>query len=308
MNKEDHSIQSTGPVVIAAMYKFVLLADVEYLQCPLLLHCKTRDIKGTILLAEEGINGTVAGSRESIDSLVDYLKSDQRFHHMEYKESFANKIPFRRMKVRLKKEIVTMGVPGTKPNETTGIHVGVDEWNVLVSDPEVTVIDARNQYECEIGTFKNAISPRNKTFRDFPEFVKQELDPGENRKIAMFCTGGIRCEKATSYMLGNGFNEVFQLNGGILRYLEEVEPGKSLWQGECFVFDERVAVNEHLEKGGYEQCFACRRPLSSEDRKSSKYKPGISCPYCVAEMTEERRTRFSERQRQIELANERNRQ
>ncbi|MFK8066687.1 MAG: rhodanese-related sulfurtransferase [Gammaproteobacteria bacterium] len=293
-------------IVVAAMYKFVQLPDYVALRDPLLEHMLSHDIKGTLLLAQEGMNGTVAGSREAIDSLMDYLKSDQRFDGISTKESLTSEPPFLRTKVKLKKEIVTMGVPGIDPTELNGQRVDPEDWNDLISDPEVILIDTRNEYEVGIGTFKNAVSPDTETFREFPEYVEKNLDPEKHKKVAMFCTGGIRCEKSTNYLLSQGFDQVYHLNGGILKYLEEVPEQDSLWEGECFVFDARVSVDHNLEEGMYEQCFACRRPLSDQDRQSDKYQEGISCPFCFDNMSDERRERFAERQRQIEFAKERN--
>ena len=299
-------------IVVAAMYKFAHLSDFRELREKLVQVCEMQSLKGTLLLAEEGINGTVAGDREGIDNLLCFLRQDTRFSDMEHKESFVSAMPFYRMKVRLKKEIVTMGIPGTDPNQLAGTKVDYHQWNSLVSDPDVIVIDTRNEYEFRIGTFKNAISPHMTTFRDFPEFVDRKLDLDKHKKVAMFCTGGIRCEKATNYMLSQGFEEVYHLNGGILKYLEEVKNKTkeeiNLWEGECFVFDGRVAVDKHLEKGSYEQCFACRMPLSKEDLQSEKYRKGISCPHCIDSLSDERYRRVSERQRQVELAESRHQQ
>lgn len=299
-------------IVVAAMYKFVHLPDFRELRDKLIKVCDSHSLKGTLLLAEEGINGTVAGSREAIDALSGFLREDSRFSDLRHKESFVSETPFYRMKVRLKKEIVTMGVPGTDPEQLTGSRVDYRQWNELISDPDVLVIDTRNEYEYEIGTFKNAISPHTKTFREFPEFVNREMHVDKNKKVAMFCTGGIRCEKASNYLLKQGFNDVFHLNGGILKYLEDIrDEGKddeNLWQGDCFVFDGRVAVDKNLQQGNYEQCFACRMPLSKQELKSNDYVKGISCPHCVDDMTDEKFVRVSERQRQVELAENRHQQ
>ena len=292
--------------VIAAMYKFVHLADYESMQPKMLSFCQERDIKGTILLAEEGINGTVAGTRMAIDELLNYLKSDQRFNDLKHKESCSNEIPFHRTKVILKKEIVTMGRPDISPTDRSGVRVDPKDWNALISDPDILLIDTRNEYEYQIGSFKNAVSPNTTNFCEFPDFVKQQLDPVKHKKIAMYCTGGIRCEKASAYMLEQGFEEVYQLNGGILKYLDEIDIDESLWQGECFVFDARVSVDHELAEGSYEQCFACRRPISDEDLQSKDYQQGVSCPHCIDETTEEQRAGFSERQRQVKLADQRN--
>ena len=267
-----------------AMYHFVSLPHFESLREPLLQFCAARGIKGTLLLANEGINGTVAGSEKSILELLNYLKTDplfeDNFKSLGHKESWSDKHPFYRMKVKLKKEIVTLGVPGVSPTKVVGQYVKPQDWNKIISDPEVILIDTRNDYEYAIGSFKNAINPKINTFREFPEYVKSHYDPKKHKKVAMFCTGGIRCEKASSYMISEGFDEVYHLEGGILKYLEEISPQESLWQGECFVFDQRVAIKHGLQIGEFDQCYACRYPLSKEDMKSDKYIPGISCTHC----------------------------
>ena len=292
-----------------AMYHFVSLPHFESLREPLLQFCVARDIKGTLLLANEGINGTVAGPEKSILELLDYLKTDPLFENnfksLGHKESWSDKHPFYRMKVKLKKEIVTLGVPGVSPTKIVGKYVKPQDWNQIISDPEVVLIDTRNDYEYAIGTFKNAINPKTNTFREFPEYVKTHFDPKKHKKVAMFCTGGIRCEKASSYMMSEGFDEVYHLEGGILKYLEEVKPENSLWQGECFVFDQRVAIKHGLEVGDYDQCYACRYPLSIEDMKSDKYTPGISCPHCFDQHTPEKLQALTERQKQVILAKKR---
>ncbi len=293
-------------IIVAAMYKFVPLPDYRDLRLPLLDFCREHEIKGTLLLAEEGINGTVAGKRAGIDALLAYLRSDSRLADLEHKEASASAMPFYRMKVKLKKEIVTMGVPNVDPNRKSGIRVDPRQWNELISDPDVLVIDTRNHYEFEIGSFVNAISPETDAFTEFPGYVKNNLDPERHKKIAMFCTGGIRCEKASAYLLEQGFKEVYQLKGGILKYLEEVEKDQNLWSGECFVFDGRVAVGEKLQPGEYELCFSCRMPVAPEDRKSDKFEQGVSCPRCYDSQTDERRARLRERQRQLQLATQRN--
>lgn len=292
-------------IIVAAMYRFFDFPGYQSFRAPLLDFCVAHKLKGTLLLAPEGINGTVAGRRENIDALKDHLQQDDRFEAMEYKESRAVEMPFQRMKVKLKKEIVTMGLEGVQPGRRSGQRLDPEAWNRVISDPGTLVIDTRNRYEYDIGTFVNAVSPDTVNFREFPEFVKTRLDPARHRKVAMFCTGGIRCEKASAWMLEQGFEEVYQLNGGILRYLEEVKPEQSLWRGECFVFDGRVAVDEKLEQGNYEQCFACRRPLSTEDLQSPYYERGVSCPACHEDITAKQRRRFSERQKQVEIAERR---
>ncbi|QLE57453.1 rhodanese-related sulfurtransferase [Nostoc sp. TCL26-01] len=289
--------------IVATFYKFVSLLDFELQQEPLLSYCLEKDIKGTILLASEGINGTIAGSRPAIDSVLAYLRADPRLADLEHKESTADNPPFERMKVRLKKEIVTLGLPEVNPNQQVGIYVSPQEWNDLITDPEVTVIDTRNDYEVHIGTFKGAQNPHTDSFREFPEYVRNNLDPSQHKKVAMFCTGGIRCEKASSFMLSQGFAEVYHLKGGILKYLEEVPAEESLWEGECFVFDERVAVNHGLEMGSHNLCFCCGHPLLEEDKLSAKYEEGISCPHCFDTLTEDKRLRQQEKWRQYLLKN-----
>ncbi|MBD2680243.1 MULTISPECIES: rhodanese-related sulfurtransferase [Nostoc] len=283
--------------VVATLYKFVKLPDFAEKREPLLSCCQGQGIKGTILLAEEGINGTIAGSRQAIDSVLWFLRSDPRLADLEHKESYTQTPPFERMKVRLKQEIVTLGLPEIDPNEQVGTYVTPQEWNDLISDPEVTVIDTRNDYEVNIGTFQRAENPQTVSFREFPDYVRQHLDPTKHKKVALFCTGGIRCEKASSFMLTQGFAEVYHLKGGILKYLEEIPAQESLWEGECFVFDERVAVSHGLEEGSYELCLSCGRPISEEDKLSSKYEQGISCAYCFDSLTDEKRARQQEKWR-----------
>ena len=296
-----------APVVVAALYQFSPLPDYPRIREPLLDFCNEYGIRGTLLLASEGINGTVAGSRSAIDTLKQHLHNEMGFQRMEYKESIHEEAPFHRMKVKLKKEIVTLGIDGVDPHAHSGQRVRAEQWNALLEDPEVLVIDTRNQYEIDIGTFKHAISPGTETFREFPDYVKQQLNPTQHTKVAMFCTGGIRCEKASSFMVEQGFEEVYQLDGGILGYLEDMQDSntENLWQGECFVFDSRVAVNKDLEKGQYEQCFACRHPITEEDMRSLHYEAGVSCPKCYHTLDDKKRASFSERQRQVELAEKR---
>ena len=294
--------------IVAAMYKFVELPDYEALREPLLDVCREAGIKGTLLLAKEGLNGTVSGTREGLDTLLAYLRSDERLVDLEHKESVHESPPFLRMKVKLKREIVTMGVPGVDPKRVVGSYVAPRDWNALLDDPDVVLVDTRNDYEYAIGSFDGAIDPRIETFREFPAWVAENLDPARNRKVAMFCTGGIRCEKASSYLLEQGFEEVYHLRGGILKYLEEVPEDDTRWHGECFVFDDRVAVDHHLQKGHYDQCFACRHPVSAEDMASPAYQKGVSCPHCIDRQSDEQRARFAERQRQVELAKQRGEQ
>jgi UPF0176 protein len=292
-------------LVVAAFYKFVSLPDYVDKQQPLLSFCQAQGIKGTILLAPEGVNATIAGERLAIDSVLKFLRSDPRLADLEHKESYTEEAPFEKMKVRLKKEIVTLGLPSIDPNEQVGTYVNPQEWNALISDPEVIVIDTRNDYEVVIGTFKGAQNPQTQSFRDFPEYVHKHFDPSKHKKVAMFCTGGIRCEKASSFMMSQGFQEVYHLKGGILKYLEEIPAQESLWEGECFVFDERVAVQHGLEEGSHEMCPGCGHPISEGDKASSKYSEGISCPYCFDALTEDKRGRLLEKKRQLELAKQR---
>jgi len=269
---------------------------------PLLARCDALGITGTLLLATEGINGTIAGTRAGIDQILSYLRCDPRLADLEHKESTADLPPFYRMKVKLKNEIVTMGVPGINPTEQVGLYVNPEDWNALISDPDVLLIDTRNDYEVEVGTFRGAVDPRITTFREFPEYVKKHIDPQQKPRIAMFCTGGIRCEKASAYMLQQGFPEVYHLQGGILKYLENVPEEESLWQGECFVFDQRVAVGHGLAPGHYELCYGCSRPITADAKNSAKYQAGISCPNCFDSLTPEKRAAAMERQKQVALS------
>jgi len=290
---------------IAALYHFTALPDFKKLQPWLQKMCDLLNIKGTILLAHEGINGTISGSNDAIHSILEYIKADPRLAGLDAKFSEADDSPFYRMKVRLKKEIVTMGVENIDPNNVVGTYVDPNDWNALISDPDTVLIDTRNDYEVEIGTFQGAINPNTKTFREFPDWVEDNRDNLKKPKVAMFCTGGIRCEKASAYMKQNGFDDVYHLKGGILKYLETQPEEKSLWDGECFVFDQRVAVKHNLEQGQYDQCFACRHPITEDEKKSPLYQKGISCHRCFDAMTEEQKARFAERQKQIELAKKR---
>lgn len=293
---------TNSQIVVCALYHFVRLDDYQSLQQPLLDVMLENRVKGTLLLANEGINGTIAGELAGIDAVLKWLKSDSRLKDLNHKESYDDTYPFYRSKVKLKKEIVTMGVEGIDPNRKVGTHVPASEWNALIADPEVLLIDTRNDYEVEIGSFQNAVNPNTNSFREFPEYVEKHLDPERHKKIAMYCTGGIRCEKSTAYLKEKGFDEVYHLQGGILKYLEEVPQEESLWQGECFVFDNRVAVNHALEKGDYDQCHACRLPITEEDKQSEYYEKGVSCPRCYDKLSEAQKTAFKERQKQIELA------
>lgn len=288
--------------VVAALYKFVALPDYRALRDPLLAFMKAHDIKGTLLLAEEGINGTVAATREGIDALLARLARDPRLADIDHKESYCDERPFYRTRVKLKREIVTLGLPRVDPNRRVGTYVEPENWNDLIDDPEVLLIDTRNDYEVEIGSFEGAIDPRTASFRDFPAYIEQHFDPARHKKVAMFCTGGIRCEKASSWMIEKGFEEVYHLRGGILNYLEKVPEQASKWRGDCFVFDNRVTVRHDLSEGTFEQCHACRRPISVEDQASPHYEPGISCPHCWDSLPQKSRKGARERQRQIELA------
>ena len=297
-----------GSAVVAALYRFVTLDDYRQLREPLLDECLAAGVKGTLLLAAEGINGTIAGSRDGIDRVLGWLRSDPRLAALEHKESLDDEMPFYRMKVKLKREIVTMGIAGIDPNQVVGTYVAPRDWNALVNDPEVVLIDTRNRYEYDIGTFRGAIDPATTSFREFPRYVRENLDPARHRKVAMFCTGGIRCEKASAFMLQEGFEEVYHLQGGILKYLEEVPEAESTWEGECFVFDNRVAVNHRLEKGRYDQCHGCRHPITEQDKQSERYQKGVCCPHCYGSLTEDQKARFAERQKQMELAAQRGEQ
>ncbi|MEH8017764.1 rhodanese-related sulfurtransferase [Rheinheimera muenzenbergensis] len=291
--------------VVAALYKFVQLSDYVSLRDALYDHMVANKVKGTLLLAEEGINGTICGPREGVDAVKAWLDADGRFAGMSYKESLSDEQAFYRTKVKLKNEIVTMGVPGINPAHIVGTYVKGDDWNQLINDPDTILIDTRNDYEVAIGTFKNAVNPNTTTFREFPQWAADNLDKTKHKKVAMFCTGGIRCEKSTAYLKEQGFDEVYHLDGGILKYLEEMPEENSLWQGECFVFDQRVAVKHGLEQGSYDQCYACRMPLSADEMQSDEYVKGLSCPHCHDKTTDEQKAAFAERQRQVELAKQR---
>ncbi len=292
--------------VVAALYKFVSLPDYQELREPLLAQCLAAGVKGTLLLAEEGINGTIAGSRVGIDTVLDYLHADLRFADLDHKESYDKEQPFYRMKVKLKKEIVTMGVDGIDPKDIVGTYVKPQDWNALIADPEVLLIDTRNDYEVEIGSFKGAVDPKTTSFREFPEYVRANYDPAKHKKVAMFCTGGIRCEKASAFMKHEGFAEVYHLEGGILKYLEEVDEAQSQWQGECFVFDNRVAVTHGLQTGSHDLCHGCRRPITERDKESAQFEEGVTCPACFDHITDDQKRRFRDRQKQVELARQRN--
>ncbi|MGK7958080.1 MAG: rhodanese-related sulfurtransferase [Crocosphaera sp.] len=284
---------------VATFYKFIPFPDCSEKQDLFLEYCQNHEIKGTILLSYEGINGTIAGMRDQIETVINYLRKDERLVDLEVKYSTANTLPFERIKVRLKKEIVTLGRPEVNPNEQVGTYVTPEQWNDLIRDEETIVIDTRNNYEVDIGTFQGAINPQTQSFREFPDYAQQNLDPKKHKKIAMFCTGGIRCEKATSLLLKQGFSEVYHLKGGILKYLEEVSQEDSLWEGECFVFDERVAVKHQLEIGSYEMCLGCGHPISEQDKLSEKYEKGVACPHCYDELTPKKIAKQREKQKQL---------
>jgi len=292
-------------MLVAAFYRFVPLPDYRSLQTKLQRCCDELGLLGSILLAGEGINGTVSGLEANIHRLFEMLCADQRLKDMNYKESWAEEQPFDRMKVRLKKEIVSLGIAGVDPGRRVGEYIAPHDWNSLIAREEVRVIDTRNHYEFSLGTFKGAEDPHTRSFRDFPKWVSEHLDPESDRHIAMFCTGGIRCEKATSYLLGLGFENVYHLDGGILNYLEKIPQEESLWQGDCFVFDNRVTVDHDLAEGDFEVCPACRMPLTPADRASPQFELHVSCPRCHGRLTETRRQGLLERSRQIRLAAER---
>lgn len=305
MTRPTSSSSPDPNIVVCALYKFVRLEDYQLLQEPLIRMMKANRIRGTLLLAREGINGTVAGSRTSIDSLLDWLKKDERLSSLGYKESQTHNPPFKRTRVKLRNEIVTMGIEDIDPRRVVGTYVEPEDWNELIANPDVVLIDTRNDYEVQVGTFKSAVNPNTNTFREFPDYVKHNLDPEKHKKVAMFCTGGIRCEKSTAYLKEQGFDEVYHLKGGILKYLEKVPEEQSSWQGECFVFDDRVTVNHQLNPGNYDQCHACRLPITETDKQSEHYLQGVSCPHCFDKHTPSQKKRFQERERQMQLARQR---
>jgi UPF0176 protein len=294
------------PLLTAAFYQFVELADYADRKAPLLAFCEQHHIKGTILLAREGINSTVAGAPDDVRALLAYLRSDPLLAKLQHKESWAEVAPFRRMKVHLKREIVTMGVPGVDPTRLVGTYVRPEDWNALISDPDVVVVDTRNDYEVAIGTFQGAIDPHIRTFGELPAWVDQaealQARGGKKPKVAMFCTGGIRCEKSTALMRAKGYDEVYHLDGGILKYLETIPPEQSLWAGTCFVFDERVSVDHGVVPGTHKLCRGCRMPLEEGALESPLYETGVSCPRCHATTSDTQKARARERQRQWELA------
>lgn len=289
-------------IVVAALYQFVALPNYLALQAPLLSFCKRNGVKGTLLLAAEGINGTISGAREGIDAVVAHLKEAGPFQNLEYKESKAESMPFLRMKVKLKKEIVTLGAPAADPTQMVGTYVAPGDWNDLISRSDVVTIDTRNDYEVMIGSFKGAVNPKTTTFKDFTTYTEQNLMQYKDKPVAMYCTGGIRCERSTAYLKAIGFKEVYHLKGGILKYLEEVPQEKSLWEGECFVFDQRVSVRHGLELGEYDQCYGCRMPITEEEKASEHYLAGIHCHHCYDSHNDAHYQRVRERQKQVQLA------
>jgi UPF0176 protein len=292
-------------ITIAALYHFARVSDPAALRPALVDICAQNGVRGSLLLAREGINGTIAGAGESIAAVLAYIRAQDGFAALEHKESYAETLPFGRMKVKLKREIVTMGIPDVDPRAQVGSYVAPQDWNALIASEDVAVIDTRNDYEVGIGSFKGAVDPDIRSFRDFPAWWQAHKDEYRGKRIAMFCTGGIRCEKSTNYLLSQGVNDVFHLKGGILKYLEEVPVEQSLWDGECYVFDGRVSVGHGLKPGPYDSCHACRRPISAADKASPLYERGACCPACVGEYSEADRDRFRERQRQLDLAAQR---
>ncbi|MFC1777008.1 rhodanese-related sulfurtransferase [Pseudomonadota bacterium] len=297
----DKEITDTD-IKVAAFYKFVALNDIEGLQVEIRRVCAGTGLLGTILLATEGINGTIAGSADGIADLFMHLNQYPGLEGLDKKVSYCNRNPFYRLKVRLKKEIVTLGVDGIDPGQDVGEYIAPESWNDLISQPNVRLIDTRNDYEVELGTFAGAENPGTRSFRDFPAWVEEHLQADKDQPVAMFCTGGIRCEKSTAFLRKQGYKNVYHLKGGILNYLEKVPADESMWQGDCFVFDNRVSVDHDLAEGRYELCPACRMPLSEEDRQSSKFELNVSCPSCYDHLTPERRASLEERGRQIRLA------
>ena len=302
-------LQDPPIYLTAAFYLFVELPNFVERRAALLAFCEAHNIKGSILLASEGINGTIAGAASDVHAVLGYLRQDPKFLSLEHKESFAKKSPFHRMKVRLKKEIVTMGVDGISPTQMAGTYIKPEDWNDLISEPDVVVIDTRNHYEVDIGTFKGAIDPKIDSFSQLPEWVNQakslEAKNGKKPRVAMFCTGGIRCEKSTALMRTHGFEDVYHLQGGILKYLEVIPPEQSLWEGECFVFDERVSVTHGLQQGTQELCRCCREPLPADAQNSSLFELGVSCPRCHDHTTDTQKNSARERQKQWEIAKSR---
>ena len=293
---------------VATFYRFTDLHDHEAWRDRLKDQCEKHGVLGIIILANEGINATVAGSVGGVASVIEFIRLDQRLKDLTHRECIAEEPPFNRLRIIIRPEIVTLGDTSVNPNQAAGEYVPPAEWNELISDPDLLLIDTRNDYEVQIGTFKNALNPDTQTFGQWDAYVKENLNPKNHKKVAMFCTGGIRCEKASAHLIKKGFEKVYHLQGGILNYLEKIKPEESLWEGECFVFDHRVSVLHGLEEGTYEICFGCRWPMETEDLKSPKYEPGICCPRCADDLSMERRSRLTERHKQVMLAQANNRE
>ena len=292
-------------LVVCTLYKFTPLGDFVERRAPLLAKLQEHNIRGTVLLAKEGINGTIAGTCRDIEKFLRWLCQQEKMDEIDVKYAVTAHLPFRRTIVKLKKEIVTMGVANIDPLQSNATYVEPKDWNALLDDPDVLVVDTRNEYEIKVGKFNKSTNPHTTNFREFPAFAMQHLHPEKHKKIAMYCTGGIRCEKSTALLKQQGFAEVYHLKGGILKYLEQVLPSESKWQGECFVFDERVTVNHQLQRGSYDQCHACRQPITEFDKQSEKYQMGVSCPTCFEQSTQQDKARYAEREKQVRLAEER---
>jgi len=292
-------------VQVSALYKFTEVGDPVALKDRLIRYLADTSLLGTVLVAKEGVNGTISGPPKEVEDFIVFLSDALGVENIPSKRATSSFRPFHRMKVRLKKEIVTLGVDGIDPNREVGQYVPPEQWNALIEREDVVLVDTRNDYEYAVGSFKGALNPKTKSFREFPDYVDRNLDPAKTPKVAMFCTGGIRCEKATGLMLQKGFKEVYHLEGGILEYFNRVDSKQSLWDGECFVFDERVTVNQELQQGAYKMCHACRMPLNSKDLSSPEYEEGISCPKCYDHLTQEKRDRLAQRNLQMELAKKR---
>ena len=302
------SSKALPKIRVASLYQFTQFDDCLVIQGVLTLVCKRGEVRGTLIVAPEGINGTIAGTDNAVEEVILHIRSLPGCADMTVKDSHASEMPFHRMKVRIKNEIVTMGEPGVSPLRGVGEYVPPSEWNALIADPDTIVIDTRNSYEVELGTFANAIDPGTDSFRDFPAWFRENrasLAEGKAPKIAMFCTGGIRCEKATALLKSEGIEQVYHLQGGILKYLEDVPAEESLWQGECFVFDQRVCLTHGLETGSFDLCHGCRMPVAEGDKTSPQYQEGVSCPACYASRNSKQRERYMERHRQAQLAEER---
>ena len=288
-------------IVVTALYQFVTVTDLPELKKALRAFERFKDLKGTLIIAKEGINGTIAANPDTMSAILKWFQAHPLFD-IAYKQSYCQENPFLRYKVKVKKEIVTIGDEQVDPNHMVGEYVSPKDWNQLIQDPDVLVIDTRNDYESKIGTFKGSILVNSSNFTEFPEWVKNNKKKIKNKKIAMFCTGGVRCEKASSYLMKNGFKYVFQLEGGIISYLKQTKNKSKNWIGECFVFDERVSITENLSKGNYDQCFACRTPINDQDKISEMFRKGISCPHCYDMTTTKQKRSFEERTKQISLA------